>query len=440
MKKLITLILLFVLIGFSWSVDIDAMSPPDYNDVEMAYFIEPMFPNDLPIEIEAITITHDEESSQLSIWNTMDGTQPALLYNNTLTIQNDGPVRDIDICIPYYNNYRTNLYDLIYLKVNNVKQNPVVSYGNMMGINPSYADYEALRQSSYDAVLSIDESIGYLYEFSVIDSDLKAYVEFDYFINSNRLLTSHDIHQVNWNYSGVYGMSYDIKEENTTLLSMDRTMSFTKEENITYVVNPITLRDFFDLLFTDTTDYDNAEGLVKMIMDRMITGNFYYTYQQLRQIVTTYQQLMFYTYHLSLPTGESSINITYQFPYRMPTANYGGIYATLVTTSNQFGNQIQSYNASYTIKSPFNYFTSDDFEEIVNSPGVYSTTNSTFPTHNITFLSALTDEEDTNQTPDSDPFLILVMIGMIMVPLLIFLAIIAIIFIVVVRKRKPKAY
>lgn len=438
MKRQFVSVILVLLITFTFSIPILAFEPVDdyeYYRTQDIYMIEPMIDGDVKILSEAIDITHFTPSLELKTWTTIE--KPSLVYDATIVLQNDDPLKTIDVVVPYYGEYQNNLHDVVSVKLDGVKQNPAVNLGEIRPDTIAFLDYTADYSTSISMENHANPVVGYLYELEAKNPMQQGYVEFQYNPLSTRLFSEFDINELNYHSGGYHEMRYYLMNGHASLLSADRELVWTVEENVTSTVRTIHLDEFYEMVF-DTHDYTFAQSILLGIMEQENYDQLFYSFDNLQSLVRNKKNVMFYHYEIPAPQGTSELTITYKQSYDYILLNQSDpIFLTIVTSPLKDHPSDWPYQVTYTIDEPYDVFVSEDFARIPGDEvGRYRCEGETIPSHNLSFLVFYESEDPVEDVGDS--YILLLGIGIIMIPVVLFVGILIFVIIVITRKNKKK--
>lgn len=426
MKKILITVMVFLLLLLCPWITLIGKPISDYIETYQMYFIEPIFTEALNIVSEDIVIQQLSPSSRLSL---VYQEKPKLEYNSLLTLINEGAGKNVKIIVPYYNYYDSNIYSKISLKVNNLKQNPLVAFSKQSEQSLAFLNYNNSYNSRYDIENINNNFVGYFYQFSRKEEVDQPYVEFIHSLLSSRLFVSDYLERLEMLNYDTYHFGY--LGDNTSILSMDRKLSFVNEINVSYTEEPLFLNDFFDFLFKKNPYYDKAKALVAIELDSFGQNDYQY-FQEIIQNIDSNRYLTYYSYEIFLPAGLSEISINYTYPYTINTSNTNRIKANIITKSNEYKTQVSLYKVSYILDEPFFHFSSDSLK--LEEDRTYSYTDTQIPFYNLG-LEVLTQKVE-NFEPTNDDNLLLSSLTMLVLPIAIFVGIIIPVIILMVRKKK----
>jgi hypothetical protein len=222
-----------------------------------------------------------------------------------------------------------------------------------------------------------------------------------------------------------------------SLLSADSELVWTAEENVTSTVRTIHFDEFYEMVFGNL-DYDFAQSILLGIMEPENYDQLYYSFDGLRSRVKNRKNVMFYQYEVPVPQGTSELTITYKQSYDSILINQSEpIFVTIVTSTLQEHPSTWPYQVTYTMDGAYNIFISDDFARIPGDEvGRYRCERETIPSHNLSFLVMYESEDPVEDV--GDPYILLLGIGIIMIPVVLFVGIVIFVIIVITRKNKRK--
>jgi hypothetical protein len=132
----------------------------------------------------------------------------SLVYDATFVLQNDDPLKTIDVIVPYYGEYQNNLHDVVSVKLDGIKQNPAVNLGEIKLDTLRFLDYTADYSTSVSMENHANPVVGYLYELEAKKPWQQGYVEFRYNPLSTRLFSEFDISEFEYHAGGYHEMRY----------------------------------------------------------------------------------------------------------------------------------------------------------------------------------------------------------------------------------------
>lgn len=406
----------------------------DYVGAEEIFIIEPMMPEDVAVHQESVTIEQTSSGGALDLWHTSESEPAYFIYKNTLNVENSGDACDVDIVVPLCPGLDYLPFEKVKLKLNSISQTPDVSYSSLLNLNPSFINYTTYYNNRVSAMNVPNDVVGYYYEFTPTN-DEEAYIEFSIAANSTRILSSDYLERTNWTDKNIIHFKYWASEEPSSLILMDCPLSTYTLENVTMTQKQITFSEFFHKVF-DVGEREEAQGLVRILLDQLRLDYYHYTYDDLHAKSTMVSSLVFFSYSIHLPAGQSEIKISYPLYYSF-LLDDNKVYATIVPKSNSNGNLVEQYEFSYKIGNPFQYFDSTDFEES-EVTGIYKAKSTDYPSYNLHFLISQEEELETADAPDL--YFIMFVLGIAMLPIVIFIGVIVLVIVAIKKKSKPKTH